>query len=81
MSDVIESKISAVVANASVNAAGKLLKTVEMQHKYGTPSGAGKTLNLCARQIGGEGVRDDPKDDHEEEIAQLEARLAQLRGG
>lgn len=36
MSDLIEEKISPQVANAVCNAGGKLLKIVEMQHKYGT---------------------------------------------
>lgn len=35
MSDVIEGKIPPQVANATVNAGGKLLKVVEMQLKYG----------------------------------------------
>lgn len=35
MSDVIEGRISPQVANATVNAGGKLLKVVEMQYKYG----------------------------------------------
>lgn len=37
MSDVIEGTISPNVANATVNAGGKLLKVVEMQYRYGTP--------------------------------------------
>lgn len=37
MSDVIEGSISPNVANATVNAGGKLLKVVEMQYRYGTP--------------------------------------------
>lgn len=37
MSDVIEGAISPNVANATVNAGGKLLKVVEMQYRYGTP--------------------------------------------
>lgn len=38
MSDVVEGLIAPQVANAGVNAGGKLLKIVEMQHKYGQPS-------------------------------------------
>jgi hypothetical protein len=37
MSDIIEGKITPQVANATVNASGKLLKVVEMQLKYGIP--------------------------------------------
>jgi hypothetical protein len=37
MSDVIEGTITPMVANATVNAGGKLLKVVEMQYRYGTP--------------------------------------------
>lgn len=37
MSDLIEGRITPNVANATVNAGGKLLKVVEMQYKYGTP--------------------------------------------
>lgn len=48
MSDVIEGSITPQVANATVNAGGKLLKVVEMQLKYGstTPSGSRRMLNL-----------------------------------
>jgi hypothetical protein len=37
MSDLLEGKISPQVGNAVCNVGGKLLKVVEMQHKYGTP--------------------------------------------
>jgi hypothetical protein len=37
MSDVIEGTITPIVANATVNAGGKLLKVVEMQYRYGAP--------------------------------------------
>lgn len=37
MSDIIEERISPNVANAAVNAGGKLLKVVEMQYRYGKP--------------------------------------------
>lgn len=48
MSDVIEGAVTPQVANATVNAGGKLLKVVELQLKYGSQTGAGvnKTLNL-----------------------------------
>lgn len=37
MSDVIEGTITPNVANATVNAGGKLLKVVEMEYRYGSP--------------------------------------------
>lgn len=51
MSDLIDGRITPMVGNATCNAAGKLLKVVELQHKYGTDGteggGAGKkTLML-----------------------------------
>jgi hypothetical protein len=50
MSDLIDGRITPMVGNATCNAAGKLLKVVELQHKYGTDgteNGAGKkTLML-----------------------------------
>lgn len=36
MSDLISGKITPQVGNAVCNAGGKLLKIVEMKHKYGT---------------------------------------------
>ncbi len=39
MSDLISGRVSAQVGNAVCNAGGKLLKIVEMQHRYGTPEG------------------------------------------
>jgi hypothetical protein len=38
MSDVISGAITPAVGNAACNAGGKLLKVVEMAHKYGTTS-------------------------------------------
>jgi hypothetical protein len=35
MSDLLEGRIDARSANAVCNAGGKLLKVVEMEHKYG----------------------------------------------
>jgi hypothetical protein len=50
MSDLIESRVTPMVGNATCNAAGKLLKVIEMQHKYGTDGTDGqagkKTLQL-----------------------------------
>jgi hypothetical protein len=36
MGDLIEGRITPSIGNAVCNAGGKLLKVVEMQHKYGT---------------------------------------------
>jgi len=47
MSDLIEGNITPAVGNAAVNAGGKLLKVVEMRHRYGSQSGNNtKTLAL-----------------------------------
>jgi hypothetical protein len=47
MSDVIEGSLSPGVANAAVNAGGKLLKAVELQIKFGAPGKDGRrVLNL-----------------------------------
>lgn len=40
MCDLISCDISPQIANAVVNAGGKLLKVVEMQHKYGKQAGS-----------------------------------------
>lgn len=45
MSDLIEGAITPIVANATVNAGGKLLKVVEMQYRYGSPKES-KPLSL-----------------------------------
>lgn len=48
MSDLISGCISPSVGNAVSNAGGKLLKVVEMQHKYGVKgAGPDRTLNLA----------------------------------
>ena len=36
MSDIIEGRVTPSVGNAVCNAGGKLLKVVEMEHRYGT---------------------------------------------
>lgn len=47
MSDLICGAITPDVGNAACNAGGKLLKAVEMQHKYGKPAHNGdRTLTL-----------------------------------
>lgn len=48
MSDLIEGRISPQIGNATCNAGGKLLKVVELQHKYGSPKKdvGGKELRL-----------------------------------
>ena len=39
MSDLIDGSIDPKTSNAVCNAAGKLLKVVEMRHRYGKPGG------------------------------------------
>lgn len=47
MSDLICGAVTPDVGNAACNAGGKLLKVVEMQHKYGKPQADGdRTLKL-----------------------------------
>ena len=49
MSDVITGRVTPSVANAACNAGGKLLKVVEMSHRYGlTGPGDEKTLSLTS---------------------------------
>ena len=42
--DIISRRVTPEMANAACNAGGKLLKVVEMQYKYGTPTD-GKAVN------------------------------------
>lgn len=43
MSDLIDGRITPSVGNATCNAGGKLLKVIELQHKYGTKRGEDRT--------------------------------------
>ena len=52
MSDVIEGAITPQVANATVNAGGKLLKVVELQLKYGKPNPDGSNRRMDLIEIG-----------------------------
>jgi hypothetical protein len=48
MADLIEGRVSPAIGNATCNAAGKLLKVVELNMKYGIPTeGGGKVLKLA----------------------------------
>jgi hypothetical protein len=52
ISDIIEEKISPKVSNAMCNAAGKLLKVVDMQMRYGNKEpDASKELVLVKDQV------------------------------
>lgn len=52
MSDVIEGVVPPSIANASVNAGGKMLKCAEMQMKYGAAGKSGRrVLNLVSPVI------------------------------
>ncbi len=46
MSDLIEGRVDGQVGNAVCNAGGKLLKIVEMQHRYGAKSVDGVSPRL-----------------------------------
>ena len=48
MSDLVDGSISPMVANATVNAGGKLLKVVEMQYRYGTERPAREKVLVLA---------------------------------
>ncbi len=43
MSDILEGRVTPSIANATVNAGGKLLKVVEMQYRYSPPQPTGAT--------------------------------------
>lgn len=51
ISDIIAGRVTPVVANAACNASGKLLKVVELQCKYGTPTAipGERTLKLTSK--------------------------------
>jgi hypothetical protein len=53
MSDIIEERISPNVANAAINAGGKLLKVVEMQYKYNRPRPVNTDTPAPAFELGG----------------------------
>jgi hypothetical protein len=42
MSDLVDGRVTPSVGHATCNAGGKLLKVVEMQHKYGTQTERGR---------------------------------------
>lgn len=46
MSDLIEGKLTPAVGNAACNAAGKLLKIVEMNQRYGKGDGVDRDMLL-----------------------------------
>lgn len=49
MSNLLDGSVSPVVANAVCNAGGKLLKAVELEHKYGNYDQSGaKRLTLSS---------------------------------
>ncbi len=47
MSDLITNAVTPQIGNAVVNAGGKLLKIVELEHKYGIQRGGSKVLQLA----------------------------------
>ena len=50
--DIAANRIDARAANAICNAGGKLLKIVELQHKYGGPKEDEKVLVLAPKREG-----------------------------
>ena len=52
MTDLIEGRVSPGIGNAACNAGGKLLKVVELQHKYGTP-GPGRSNKILDLTMNG----------------------------
>lgn len=46
MVDLLNGRVTPQVGNAVCNAGGKLLKIVELQHKYGTPNGEQKDQKI-----------------------------------
>lgn len=70
MSDVLEGRVTPGVCNAAVNAGGKLLKVVDMAHKYGKVGGDGNERHLS---LTGEVTKDATA------ITARDRRLAELR--
>lgn len=44
--DLLTGRISPQIGNAAVNAMGKIIKTVEVQHRYGVETANGRVLAL-----------------------------------
>jgi hypothetical protein len=67
--DVLTGAVTPQVCNAAVNAGGKLLKIVDMQHRYGVANLEGqKDLRLCeSPQTPGDKIRE------------LESRLSEIK--
>lgn len=63
MSDIIEERIDAKAANAVCRAGGTLLRIVELQQKYGTPSGQGadKVLSLAPSVVDAMSIQGSPQ--------------------
>ena len=51
MSDVLEGSVTPEIANATVNAGGKLLKVVEMQYKYAPPKFGEQPMLILAPPV------------------------------
>lgn len=72
MSDVLEGRVTPGVCNAAVNAGGKLLKVVDMAHRYGV-AGEGNSRHLS---LAGEDVVDQTA--KARQIRELRERLDEL---
>jgi hypothetical protein len=60
MSDVIEGSITPSVANAGARAGQMLLRLIELQFKYGTPSGGGRKELILVSEADGVAQFGDP---------------------
>lgn len=76
--DVMTEAVPARLANTSVNAMGKLLKVVEMQHKYGKPEDGNKSLVLSEDQPGTPDALEYRKRELLAEKAAVDAELSRL---
>lgn len=56
MTDVIQGSLTPEVTNAACNAAGKLLKMVELEYKYATEPDRRRSLSLAGEEVAAEVV-------------------------
>lgn len=71
MSDVLGGEVNPAVANSAVNAGGKLLKVVDLQHKYGHSASVESNGLILAPS--------EEEESQADRIRALEAELAQLK--
>ena len=69
MSDVLEERVAPLMANAAVNAGGKMLKAIELQYRFGVPGQDGvRVLDMVG----------DPAPQIQAKVAPQLARKAEL---